>query len=81
MKVKIIKSTLRSYWYNSYIGQIFTVEEYDVNRKCFNLQRPCDRTGVMCTHCIGFEDCQVLPNQEPVRVNTYGDSKLRHYFI
>ena len=81
MKVKIIKSTLSSYWYSCYIGHIFTVDEFDVNTKKFSLQRPHDKSGEICYHFIERFDCQVLPNQEPVRENTYGDSKLKHYFV
>ena len=75
LKVKVIKSKQSSYWYNRHIGEIFEVEDHD--GEDYILFRPSSNYGGEITaHYILKEDCLLIGMS-----NTYGDSKLKHYFV
>ena len=78
MQVKIIKASEPTYWYAKCIGKIFTVDTYSVKDKEFILNdSPWVSNSI--THYIDFNDCIVVSGD--VKHDTYGDSKLKFYFV
>jgi len=73
MRVKIIKCGKSTFWYNNYVGEVFEVtqtpmvfENHESNYSC---------TGTFAGNFICVCDAEVVSN------TTYGDSKLKHYFV
>ena len=57
MKVKIIKSSKPTYWYNDKIGEIYEVEKLLIPK--MNCYRISDTTRCRPKY-INFDDCEVL---------------------
>lgn len=56
MKVKIIKCSKSSYWYNDKIGEIYEIDDDFINKDGLTICR----TSKSIPNYINFDDCEVL---------------------
>lgn len=64
MRVQIVKTNKRSYWYHKYIGQIFNVEDDPYYPGHYMLRRRDEERGddELRIHWIDHDDCIPMEN-------------------